>query len=118
MNILVHNAVMEEELPAGGCSVFTIFHVAAIDTRNRVCVCVCVCGRGGRGLSTYVHMIVAYRDRVSIIEGRLNYLHSLAGFSQTSCDVRLFLHDDVLLPSRTASSVQRVHLQLMSEVSR
>lgn len=52
MNILVHKAVMEEELPAGGCSVFTIFHVPAVDTRNRVCVCV------GGGLSSYVHMCV------------------------------------------------------------
>lgn len=49
MNILVHNAVMEEQLPAGGCSVFTIYHVAAMDTRNRVCV---------GGPSTYVHVCV------------------------------------------------------------
>lgn len=35
MNILVHNAVMEEELPAGVGSVFTIFYVAAKDTKDR-----------------------------------------------------------------------------------
>lgn len=74
MNILVHNAVMGEELPAGGCSVFTIFHVAP---RNRVCVCVCVWGGHNCPhmsicvFPTFKH-IASYRVRVSIIEGRLN----------------------------------------------
>lgn len=35
MNILVHNALMVEELPAGVCSIFTISHVAVKDARDR-----------------------------------------------------------------------------------
>lgn len=35
MNILVHNAVTVEELPAGVCSIFTISHKAAKDARDR-----------------------------------------------------------------------------------
>lgn len=84
MNILVHNAVIEEELPAGVCSVFTIFHVAAIDTENSVC-------GGAVHICSYLRsptfkQTVAYRVRVSIIEGRLNCLHSLAGFSNAASD--------------------------------
>ena len=36
MKILVHNAVMVEELPAGVCSIFTISHVVTKDPWDSV----------------------------------------------------------------------------------